>query len=157
MLEGGLRGDYVLDYGLAVLPRLSILYKPNSRFSSRLGGGFGYKAPTIFTEESERIQYRDVLPISADLNELERSYGANWDVNYRTSFDDGRLTLSINQLFFYTLLDHPLLMFGHAIGPFPYQFLNITGHIDTKGAETNIKFGYRDFKLFLGYTFTDAY
>lgn len=37
-----------------------------------------------------------------------------------------------------------------------YQFINASGNIDTKGTETNIKIGYEDFKLFLGYTFTDT-
>jgi iron complex outermembrane receptor protein len=116
----------------------------------------GYKAPTIFTEESERIQYQHVLPISADRNSLEHSYGVNWDVNYRTSFADGKLTFSINQLFFYTRINDPLLMRPKSGGI--YEFDNITnGHIDSRGAETNIKLGYGDFKLFLGYTFTDAY
>ena len=37
-----------------------------------------------------------------------------------------------------------------------YQFVNSSGNIHTKGTETNIKIGYDDFKLFLGYTYSDA-
>ena len=37
-----------------------------------------------------------------------------------------------------------------------YQFVNSPGYIHTKGTETNIKIGYDDLKLFLGYTYTDA-
>ena len=37
-----------------------------------------------------------------------------------------------------------------------YQFINSAGHINTRGTETNIKIGYEDFKLFLGYTFTNT-
>ena len=70
--------------------------------------GLGYKAPTIFTEESERIQYKNVLPVSSETNKLESSYGANWDFNYKTSFADGAVGFSINQLFFYTYLNDPL-------------------------------------------------
>jgi outer membrane receptor for ferrienterochelin and colicins len=154
-LETGLRGDYVLDYGFAFLPRLSLLYKPSAKIASRLGGGFGYKAPTIFTEESERIQYRNVLAISPDSNRLEKSYGANWDINYRTSFADGDITFSINHLFYYTRLNNPLML--TAAGGGLYSFVNIIGHMDSKGTETNIKLGYKDFRLFLGYTYTDAY
>ena len=29
--------------------------------------------------------------------------------------------------------------------------------MDTKGAETNLRFTYRDFKLFVGYTYADVY
>lgn len=154
-VESGVRGDYVIDYGLSVLPRLSFLYKPSTKISSRLGGGLGYKAPTIFTEESERIQYKNVLAITPDSNRLEKSYGANWDVNYRTTFVDGTVTFSVNHLFYYTRLDKPLILTPTGVGL--YHFENIQGHMDSRGTETNFKLGYKDFRLFLGYTFTDAY
>ena len=153
-LESGLRGDYTIDYGLAVLPRLSLLYKSSNGFASRLGGGFGYKAPTPFTEETEKILYRNLQPVSSDRNKLERSYGANWDFNYRTRLFDGLISCTINQLFFYTRVDNPLLLQLNGTGDAVLQ--NANGHLDTRGWETNVKLGYKDFKLFLGYTFTDA-
>jgi outer membrane receptor for ferrienterochelin and colicins len=151
-LETGLRGDYVKDYGFALLPRLSALFKIASRLTSRIGGGLGYKAPTIFTEESERLLYKDVLPIDNKSNELEKSYGGNWDISYRTSFD--KLTFSINQFLFYTYIQHPLLLEPAQNGL--YKFINIPGYINTKGAETNIKLGYDKLSLYLGYTYTNA-
>jgi len=151
-LESGLRGDYVIDYGFALLPRVSLLYKVSPAFSSRIGGGFGYKAPTIFTEESERVQYQNVLPISPDRNELEKSYGANWDLNYRTEL--GEVGFSVNHLFFYTYLNNPLFL--SAVGDGNYEFINLDGYTDSKGTETNVKLEYGDFKLFIGYTFTDT-
>ncbi|HYC84387.1 MAG TPA: TonB-dependent receptor, partial [Chryseosolibacter sp.] len=151
-LESGLRGDYVVDYGFAFLPRVSLLYKISRSFSSRIGGGFGYKAPTIFTEEAERRQYRDVLPVSVDRNDLERSYGANWDLNYRTEL--GEIGFSVNHLFFYTYLNNPLFLSLADNGN--YAFVNLQGYTDSKGTETNVKFEWGDFKLFIGYTFTDT-
>ena len=153
-VETGLRTDYVVDYGWNVLPRISVLFKLHPKLSSRVGGGLGYKAPTIFTEESERIQYRKVLPISPDRNKTERSYGGNLDINYKTSLLDDRLSFSINQLFFYTFLNDPLVL-THLLNDF-YQFDNLSGNMNTKGTETNIKIGYGDIKLFLGYTYTDT-
>ena len=94
-LETGLRADYIPDYGAAILPRVSAHFKITDKFSSRLGGGFGYKSPTIFTEDSERLQYQNVLPIDKDNNKLERSYGLNLDFNYVTSIFDGNVTFSI--------------------------------------------------------------
>ena len=152
-LETGLRTDYVIDYGAVFLPRISALFQIANGLTSRIGGGFGYKTPTIFTEESERIQYQNVMPINDKTNKLERSYGANADINYRTNIGDD-WTFSINQLFFYTYLDNPLLLQNIATNT--YQFINSSGYIHTKGTETNIKIGYDDFKLFLGYTFTDT-
>lgn len=153
-LETGLRADYIPDYGAAILPRVSAHFKITDKFSSRLGGGFGYKSPTIFTEDSERLQYQNVLPIDKDNNKLERSYGLNLDFNYVTSIFDGNVTFSINQLFFYTYLDNPLLLQFTKDGL--YRLNNISGNTDSKGGETNVKIGYKDFHLYLGYTYTDT-
>jgi iron complex outermembrane receptor protein len=60
----------------------------------------------------------------------------------------------INHLFFYTYLKNPLSLIELTSGD--YQFVNSDGHIDTRGTETNLKFEYGDFKLFIGYTFTDT-
>ncbi len=153
-LETGLRGDGIKNYGFALLPRVSALFKFTPELSSRIGGGLGYKAPTIFTEESERLQYKNVLPVNDALNKLERSYGINADINYKTKLADGKVSFSINHLFFYTRINNPLLLQPDGSN---YRFNTITGHIDSKGMETNIKAGYSDFKLFLGYTFVKAY
>jgi iron complex outermembrane receptor protein len=152
-IESGLRGDYVADYGFALLPRLSALFKINRHWTSRVGGGLGYKTPAIFTEESERIQYQNVLPVSSDINRLERSYGMNADVNYHTLIAD-KITFSVNQLFFYTRLNNPLRLLFRSDGN--RQFNNLDGYADTKGVESNVKLGYENFKFYLGYTFTDA-
>lgn len=152
-IETGLRGDYVFDYGFVLLPRLSGLFKITPELSSRLGGGLGYKTPTIFTEETERRQFRSVLPIGPNDNKLEKSYGANFDINYATHF--GELSFSLNHLFFYTRINNPLLLqTSRDINVF--RLVNSDGFVDTKGTETNLKLGYGDFKLFVGYTLTDA-
>ena len=151
--EAGLRSDYVADYGFALLPRISALFKITPQLTSRIGGGLGYKTPTIFTEETERIQYQSVLPISSDSNHLERSYGANWDLNYRRQF--GPVSFSINQLFFYTRIQAPLVL-DTLPGPV-YRLTNHPGYLQAKGFETNVKLGYQDFKLYIGYTLTDAH
>ena len=152
-IESGLRGDHVVDYGFAVLPRLSALFKINKKLTSRMGSGMGYKTPTIFSEESERIQYQNILPVNSEINKLERSYGANADINYITSIT-GNVSLSINQLFFYTYLNSPLLLISSNDNK--SQFHNINGYIDSKGAETNMKIKYDDLIFYAGYTFTDA-
>lgn len=153
-LESGLRSDFVKDYGTVLLPRVSLLVKYSSKFSSRIGGGMGYKTPTIFTEETERIQYKNVLPISTAVNILEKSYGFNADMNYKTKLLNNALAFSINHLFFYTRINSPLLLqpVQNALG-----FVNINGHFDSRGMETNLKLSFHDFKLFLGYTYTETF
>lgn len=153
-LESGLRGDYNSPYGFFVLPRLSGLYKLNSHFYARLGGGLGYKTPNVFTEDAERIEFRNVLPVNPTDNKAERSYGTNFDVNYRTGLFDNQVSLSINQLFFYTRVDNPILLYPVANGNL--QYLQPPGDLNTKGIETNIKITCQNFKLFIGYTLADV-
>jgi outer membrane receptor for ferrienterochelin and colicins len=151
-LESGLRGDYVSQYGFELLPRVSAMLRISPKVTSRIGGGFGYKTPTVFTEESERIQFRGVLPINQLVTRNERALGANWDVNYRATL--GSVGFSFNHMIFYTRLNHPLVLIGAPGGK--TEFRNSDGHIDTKGMETNVRVTFGDFKLFFGYTYTDA-
>ena len=152
VLESGLRGDYVNEYGFELLPRVSAMIRVSPKLTTRIGGGFGYKTPSIFTEEAERIQFQNLLPININSSKNERSLGVNWDINYRTNLGD--VGVSFNHLFFYTRLNNPLVLAGAPGGK--VQLQNSTGHLDTKGVETNLRLTYGDFKLFVGYTYTDA-
>ena len=151
-LETGLRGDYVRQFGFALLPRLSAMLKLSPALTARLGGGLGYKIPTIFDEEVEKIQFQNIRPIDQNNVALERSAGSNFDINYRTHL--GAVGFSINQLFFYTRLNRPLVLTTSTSNDL--QFENASGYLDTKGMETNLRFTYNELKLFLGYTYADV-
>lgn len=153
-LESGLRTDYNADYGTFVLPRFSLLFKPNNKLSSRLGGAMGYKLPTIFTEDAERIYYRDIQPLSKDLVDAETSIGGNFDINYKTALGD-EMTFSINQLFFLTQLKNALVLREDETMGMAY-FESADGNILSSGFETNIKLTYDDFKLYLNYAFVNT-
>ncbi|MFA9188677.1 TonB-dependent receptor domain-containing protein [Flavobacterium magnesitis] len=151
ILETGLRTDYNADWGFFPLPRISLLYKNENGFSSRIGGGLGYKIPDIFTEEAESINFKNVLGIDKDNLKAERSYGVNYDFNYQTRL--GEIGFSANQLFYVTAIQNALLLNSSGTN---FQFENAAEVILSKGAETNIKFNYKDFKWFLNYAFIDA-
>ena len=151
-LETGLRGDYVKQYGFELLPRFSAMLKATPKLTARLGGGLGYKTPTVFNEDAEKVQFQNILPINGQLANNERSAGGNLDFNYRANIGD--VGFSINQLFFYTRLNKPLVLTSTTGGN--YEFVNANGYIDTKGMETNLRFTYGDFKLFIGYTYADV-
>ena len=151
-IETGLRGDYVNEFGFELLPRISTMLKITSKLTTRIGGGFGYKPPTIFTEDAERRQFRNISPIDMINARNERSKGLNWDINYKTKFGD--IGFSFNQLFFYTKLAQPLVLNNTAGNIFAFK--NANGSLDTKGMETNVRLTYADFKLFIGYTYTNA-
>ena len=153
ILETGLRADYNTDFGFFLLPRISLLYKNNSGFSSRIRGGLGYKIPDIFTEEAEYINFENVLAIDKSTVDAERSYGVNFDVNYQTRLTD-EIGFSVNQLLYVTAINDGLLLNSTDNGLF--QFENAPDEIFSKGAETNIKFTYKDFRWFLNYAFIDT-
>ena len=162
-VESGLRVDYAAMSGANnserddafVLPRVALLFKINPKLTSRLGGGLGYKTPTIFTEDAETQVFRNVQPLDFDKVGPERSYGLNADANYRTGFSED-WTFSINQLFFFTHLQEPLVFDAEKLAGGIFAFENANGFTTTWGGETNIKLGYQDFKLFIGYTLVNA-
>jgi len=151
-LEAGFRLDHVKHYGLFPLPRVSALYRFTDRLSSRLSLGFGYKAPSIFTEEAETLLFRNVLPIGNTLK-AERSRGGTFDVNYRGAFGE-KLTYSLNQMFFYTEIEDPLVLSSGPAGF--YTFTNAGRPVRSAGFETNLRASYDFVKLFAGYTYTNA-
>ena len=151
-LEAGFRLDHLQDYGAFALPRVSALYKFTDHLSSRLTVGLGYKAPGIFTEEAETLLFRNVLPIGNSLK-AERSHGATLDVNYKNTLAE-KFSYALNQMFFYTKIQDPLVLFGPIDGLF--HFVNTVQPVDSRGFETNARISYDLVKLFAGYTFTDA-
>lgn len=153
-IESGVRGDYHNEFGFFFLPRISALWKINEHLSTRLGGGLGYKAPTVFTEDAERIQFRGVLPLNIEDTRAEQSYGANYDINFRTALFGDQVGFSINHMFFYTRINNPVLLTPANAGG--YQYIQPESNFDTKGMETNVKLTYGDLKLFVGYTYADV-
>ena len=153
ILETGLRTDYNTDFGFLPLPRVSLLYKNDNGFSSRIGGGLGYKIPDIFTEEAEFINFKNVLGIDKSSLKVERSYGLNLDFNYKTRLFES-IIFSINQLFYVSTINNGLLLNSTDSGLFVFE--NATDEILSKGTETNIKFTYKDFRWFLNYALIDT-
>jgi iron complex outermembrane receptor protein/outer membrane receptor for ferrienterochelin and colicins len=158
-IESGIRTDNVgyknINYNKSqtfVLPRTSVLFKLSDKISSRIGGGLGYKIPTIFTEQTESMQYQNVLPLNNVI--AEKSAGGTADVNYKTNISPG-LLFSINQMFFYTRINKPLVLQKNIAGN--YYFSNAAEPVVSNGFETNLKFIFKEnLKFFAGYTFTNA-
>ena len=152
-IETGLRTDFHSDYGTVILPRTSLLYQPTNVLTIRMGGGLGYKTPTVFTEDAERLQFVNVLPINVSDTDLERSLGGNFDLNFRWNPFSG-VSMSINTLLFYTKINDPMSLILCNNGF--YSFQQNGGYVDTQGIEVNLKIKYGDFKLFTGYTNADV-
>ncbi|WP_271404963.1 TonB-dependent receptor [Tenacibaculum soleae] len=152
-LESGLRTDYNNNYGTFLLPRLSLYIKFNDTFSSRIGGGLGYKIPTIFTEDAELRSYQNVMPINVTDFKAETSIGFNADVNYKTKILNNNVSISFNQLVFYTQLKNSLLLEKSGVN---YQFKNASSTLNSYGLESNLKLKYNDFILFTNYAYNNV-
>jgi outer membrane receptor for ferrienterochelin and colicins len=134
--------------GLFFLPRINALFKLTNQLSSRFGGGLGYKMPSLFNDESEQDGYQHIQPLNTGNTQAEQSYGLNGDLNYRSTLGD-EAVININQLFFLTKVDHPLILQNNA-------FINAQGYLLSKGAETNVKLVMDELVFYLGYTYTDT-
>lgn len=154
-LESGFRFDYDNLYDMFFLPRIALLMKIDEGLTSRIGGGLGYISPSIFTDEAEKIYYRNLLQINSSKVKAEKSFGLNADIDYKKILFD-KLTFSINQLFFYTRVNDPMMLGVSSISPGKYEYYTFNGHYATQGFETNLKLQLEEIKLFAGYTFTDA-
>lgn len=154
-IESGIRADYTFENDFHVLPRISALFKWTEKLSTRIGGGMGYRNASIFNQEAEMLGYKNVMPIDYSATKAEESYGANADIGYKTTFGE-KFFINFNQMFFFTNLDRPLVLIDTNGTSGIYEFVNATGFTQTYGAETFFKFGFYDFVLFVGYTYTNA-
>jgi iron complex outermembrane receptor protein len=152
-LESGLRMDYNTPApankadGIFILPRINALIKYNEHWTSRIGGGLGYKMPSLFNDASEEGGYENINPISIGNTKVEQSIGANGDINFRTSV--GETFLNVNQLFFYTKVNDPIILVNNS-------FINASGYLASQGTETNVRLNIDELAFYLGYTYTDT-
>jgi outer membrane receptor for ferrienterochelin and colicins len=152
-LEMGLRYDYQNEFGSFILPRITAFLKPSINFSFRLTGGLGYEIPTVFNEDSEREGFKNILPIDDDLK-AETSRGVSADFNFKTVLFR-KVSFSFNQLFYFTQIKDYLEL-GYDSTDNYFRYGNSEGNLNSKGFETNIRLVLEPFKLFAGYSFTDA-
>ncbi len=133
--------------GCFLLPRINTLFKIDEHWSSRIGGGLGYKMPDIFNDDAEEQGYRYLQPLNIGATKAEHSAGANWDVNYKGVV--GNAFLQFNQLFFLTKVNDPLILQDNA-------FVNAPGYLISKGTEMNVKLLMDELGIYLGYTYNDV-
>ncbi len=148
-LEPGIRLDYNLKYGSFFLPRLAAMYKFTSKFFTRLSGGMGYKLPTPFTDDAERARYQNVI-FPTDLK-AEKSMGLNLDFNYKAALAD-ELFLTLNQAFFITKIDHPIIANPNLLDNQIVQYENANGNLWSKGINTNLRLSLDELVLYVDYT-----
>ena len=153
IFEPGIRYDYNIQNGGFFLPRLALMYKLSKKFFTRLNAGFGYKLPTPFTDEAERTRYQMVI-MPTNLK-VEKSTGVNIDFNFKTPLYE-ELFLNLNQEFFITNIDNPIIANPDSLRNQVVSFENANGQILSKGLNTNIKLTLDELNLYIDYTYIDA-
>ena len=153
-VQAGLRTDYQRPYGLFVLPRVAALYKPTPWLSLRAGGGFGYKAPTVFSSATEQRAYMSVRPLDPSRLRAETSRGLNADFTLRGRLDE--LSISFNQAFFLTQLSHSLIADPARYAQGITEFVNAPSPVRARGFETNLRLRLDELQFLVAYTLTDT-
>jgi len=166
-LESGLRADNVNSSTFTsanngqnfILPKISALYKMTSELSIRLGGGMGYRMPSLFSEEAEPYGYRNIQAVDFGNLVAEESYGSNIDFKYQSTFGLDNVLLSLNQMFFYNVIDNPITLNEGDINNYNDNMFyeQVYDSLFSKGFESQIKLTVDKFTWFFGYTYTDAY
>jgi len=156
-IQTGLRIDETKNYGTFILPRISVMYKPNHAWTLRASSGLGYKPPTLFNNEIDERDYKYIKGYAANIVS-EKSFGYNADANYKTHVNDWSITL--NQTFFYTQINKPTSLYYQYgfIGTRPLfaYYVNEDKPLTTKGFETYIAANKDALEIYLGYVYTDA-
>ena len=112
----------------------------------------GYRMPTIFSEEAEPYGYKNIEAIDFANVTAERSYGGNVDLKYQSTFGTDNVLLTLNQMFFYNIIDNPVALIYYFNG----NYINTGGNINSQGFESQIKLTVWKFTWFFGYTYTKA-
>ncbi len=163
-MQSGLRIDNNSKYGAFVLPRVSFMYKMSSRVTMRLGGGDGYKTPTLFNSEMDERDYKHLTGLSTAIKS-EKSLGMNFDINYKLRTNGWDITL--NQTVFYNSIQHPIVLMNAMVDPLMnplnlsnnnslLTYYNETKTLESKGLETYFQAIKAPFEFYAGYVYTDA-
>ena len=146
------RVDFHNIFGTFFVPRFSVMVRPVPTMTLRLGGGTGYKAPTIFVEEAEEVGFQNLRPLGNVKPEKARS--ASLDLNWRTIF--GSFTVDCNSALFLTTLDDALIADEDSLEAGVVYLRNAGGPTKSIGSEFSLRLTYHDFRASLGYTYVYA-
>ncbi|MFQ6674272.1 MAG: TonB-dependent receptor plug domain-containing protein, partial [Fidelibacterota bacterium] len=153
-LQTGIRTDYHSEYGVFVVPTLSLLHKLSNSLYFRAGGGLGYRTPSPVGEETEGEPYPSPPHMAATLR-AEASRGETIDINYRTVISE-RISLALNQAFYHTLVKHALIPEPDSLARGILMLENTRGPLVTRGMDTNVHMTWDELELFVDYSYTRA-
>jgi outer membrane receptor for ferrienterochelin and colicins len=148
------RVDFHSEFGTFFTPRVSLMLKPTEGVTLRIGGGTGFKAPTIFVEEAEARGFSDVALYPGTV--AETAQNLTLDVNWGSIIAES-VGFNINAATYFTRVKNALVFLppSGALDE-PSWLGNADGDLTSRGGEVTTKLNYEDFKLSLGYTYLFA-
>lgn len=152
ILEAGIRTDHHNHYGNFVLPRIALIHRFNEQWATRMGVGFGYKTPNPLSVQMVDYPIEELQPLPAGIK-AEKSIGYNAELNFKKELGEEG-SLFINQAFFLTSIDNPVIATQEANGL--VYFTNAGSHILTRGFDTYVQLKLDEWELYAGYTYTVA-
>lgn len=161
-LETAIRTDYAGAQSklsrnpgqLFLLPRFNALFKAGKEVSFRLGGGLGYRMPTLFNPESEPYGFQHIQAIDFEHVKAEQSYSGNFDLKYQSDFGTKLVAFTFNPSVFYNVIENPIQLMADSAGALSYK--NNGDRVTSSGVEAQIHLTLWKFVLSAGYTYTSA-
>jgi iron complex outermembrane receptor protein len=147
-LSGSGRFDFHSDYGTFFNPRVSALLRLPKNMTARLSAGTGVFAPTPFTEETEAVGLRNVLPLVGV--EAERAWSASGDIGWRNR------NLELNATIFRSNVRDPIAVRLPDTAGGPLEIINSEGPIRTVGSEFLARIRSGDFVLTFNHTWIQS-
>ena len=147
-LSGSGRFDFHSDYGTFFNPRVSGLLRLPKNVTTRLSVGTGVFAPTPFTEETEAVGLRNVLPLVGVAP--EKAWSASADIGWGIS------NLEFNGTVFRSVVRDPVaIRLPDGVGQ-PMAITNSDGPIRTAGTELMARIRSGNFGLTFTHTYTHS-
>ncbi len=125
------RLDHHSEYGTFLNPRVSALLRPAAHWTVRASAGSGFYAPTPWTEETEAIGLRRLLPSSLD---AERARSASFDVSRTIG------PLELNATLFASRIEDAVQARTAPTDPSRIEMFNADGDVHTAGTELLARF-----------------
>ncbi len=149
LTEAGFRFDNHSRYGNFYLPRLSLFYRPNKKFSVRVGGGSGYKNPAMFSKQTLDYRFNQITFPNANVKP-ENSLGVNADINFHSHI--GKVLVSIDQAFYHTQITDAVMVKENP--NYFISFYNYNGQIKTDGTDTYVRLKLEELEWYFGLNHT---
>ncbi len=147
---GFVRLDQHNQYGAVLVPRMSLMFRPDDHLTFRASAGTGWRAPTIFDEVAEERGFYHVSPLT--LTQRENASSLSLNGKYKAVVDEWLFSADVN-VFYTQVRDRAQLQFS---GLPTSMWVNTGEKLTSQGAEFILQAQQDEFDVIFGYTYNDV-